>query len=121
LLGEQAVDLSSDGMLLDCKERVLVGDEVFIVFKAPGPSGLWLRADAEVARVVEGKRQNDTLYGAGLRFTRIDPRSHNELSRRLIGYPPPLPGRHQRMDYARSVLRIAYSRTLSGIPVNKLS
>jgi hypothetical protein len=120
LLGERLLDLSPEGMFLECRSEVGAGDGVFIVFKAPGSGGLWLRADAEVARVIQGRRDGDRAYGAGLKITRLKNGSYFELGQRLRGLPPPLPGRHLRVDYAEMVRRIAYSRTLSGTPVDFL-
>ncbi len=120
LLGERLLDLSPDGMFLECRSEVAAGDGVFIVFKAPGSGGLWLRADTEVARVVEGRRDRDPAYGAGLKIVRLKNGSYYDLGQRLKGFPPPLPTRHLRVDYAESVRRIAYSRTLSGVPLYQL-
>ena len=120
LLGERLLDLSPEGMFLECRSEVAARDGIFIVFKAPGFGGLWLRADAEVARVVEGRRDRDPAYGAGLRIVRLKNGSYGELGQRLKGFPPPLPGRRLRMDYAESVRRIDYSRTLTGIPFRQL-
>ena len=119
LLGERLLDLSPEGMFLQCRSEVAAGDDVFVVFKAPRSSCLWLRADAEVARVVEGRRDRDPAYGAGLKIVRLKNGSRYELGRRLKGIPPPLPTRHLRVDYAESVHRIAYrySRTLNGVPL----
>jgi hypothetical protein len=115
LLGDSLLDLSPDGMLLDCRSQVSVGDGVFVIFAAPGTGDLWMRADTQVARVVEGRRHQDFVYGAGLKVTHLNAAFHNELSRRLVGFPPPLSRRGPRIDYARAVRRIAYSRTLTGM------
>jgi hypothetical protein len=121
LLGERLLDLSPEGMFLECRSEVSAGDGVFIVFKAPGSGSLWLRADAEVARVIEGRRDRDRAYGAGLKITRLKNGSYFDLGRCLKGLPPPLPGRHLRVDYAETIRRLAYSRTLSGVPLPQLS
>jgi hypothetical protein len=115
LVGDSLVDLSPEGMLLNCMLEVSVGDEVFVIFKAPGTDHLWMRADTQVARVVEGRRQQDFIYGAGLKITQLTAISYNELSRRLVGFPPPIPRRGARVDYARIVRRIAGRQTPTAI------
>jgi hypothetical protein len=120
LLGERLLDLSPEGMFLECRSEISAGDGVFIVFKAPGSGGLWLRADAEVARVVEGRRDRDPAYGAGLKINRLKNGSYLELGQRLRGLPPPVPGRRLRVDYAQTVRRVAYSRTLNGVRLDQL-
>ncbi|MGD8859348.1 MAG: PilZ domain-containing protein [Myxococcales bacterium] len=96
LLGDRSLDLSPRGMLLACDEGVTPGEEVLISFLAPGDDELWLDAEAEVARVVQGYREGDPGYAAGLRFTYLERRARGELLARLAGTPPPVPRRRIR-------------------------
>ena len=63
-------------------------------------------AEAEVARVLEGWREGDPGYSAGLRFTGLDRAARSELVVALAGLPPPVPTRRQPIDYAETVRRI---------------
>lgn len=105
LVGERVIDLSTRGMLVTCDGPVSVGEEVVVSFRAPN-GGPWMDAEAEVARLIEGWRPSDPGYCAGLRFTRLDGPTRNELLVRLAGLPPPVPMRPIRPDYAETVRRI---------------
>jgi hypothetical protein len=108
LVGERILDMSPRGLLVACDDRVDVGEEVVVSFRAPG-GGPWIDAEAEIARVVYGFRPEDRGYGAGLRFTKLDATDRGELLVRLAGCPPPVPRRALRplrADYAASVRRI---------------
>ncbi len=107
LLGERILDLSPRGILLAGDAPVEPGDSVFISFRAPGNDDIWLNAEAEVARVVNGLRITDPGYCLGLRLTYFDPISRVRLERRLRGLPPPVPRRRMRADYADTIRRIA--------------
>lgn len=93
LLGERTLDVSPLGLLLACDREVTPGQEVLVSFEAPGGDGLWLDAEAEVARVIEGYRDSDPGYCAGLRFTHFERSARHELLTRLAGCPPPVPTR----------------------------
>jgi hypothetical protein len=114
LLGEQILDLSPRGVLLACDAPVEPDKPVFISFRAPGSDDLWLNAEAEVARVVNGLRVTDPGYCLGLRLTYFDALSRIRLERRLRGLPPPIPRRRMRADYADTIRRIAFRPTVSG-------
>ncbi|WP_394829747.1 PilZ domain-containing protein [Pendulispora albinea] len=106
LLGEQAIDLSADGMLVLTDQRVLTGEEVLVSFRVPNLRA-WFDAEATVARVVHGRRPGDRGRGAlGLRFSRFGRIDSSYVKAGLYRYPPTLPGREPRMDYAESVARI---------------
>jgi hypothetical protein len=106
-LGDNILDLSIRGALLACDDRVEPGENVFLSFKAPGSGNLWLNAEAEIARVVNGWRPTDAGYCAGLRMIYLESGARGELGRRLRGLPPPVPARRIRPDYAETVRRIA--------------
>lgn len=105
LIGERIVDLSPRGALVACDAAVHVGESVLLSFRAP--SGAWIDAEAEVARVLEGWREGDHGYCAGLRFTSLDRAARGELVVSLAGFPPPVPQRRPPIDYAETVRRIA--------------
>ena len=108
LIGERAIDLSVDGMLLASDHEPDVGTEVIISFRAPG-TGIWLDAEATVARIVRGRRRGDPARAIGLRFRGLDSVSRAILDGSLAGKPPPVPARLVRKDYARTV------RTIRGL------
>jgi hypothetical protein len=104
LLGEQVVDLSSRGMLVECSRPLEVGAGVLVSFRAPGHEGrvdgvtgldnqddVWFDAEAVVARVVAGRRWCDEGYGAGLEFTYFEKSCRHELLARLARFPLPAP------------------------------
>ena len=105
LVSERAIDLSIDGMLLASDHEPEVGTEVIVSFRAPG-TGIWLDAEATVARIVRGRRRSDPARGIGLRFRGLDSVSRAILDGSLAGRPPPVPARLVRKDYARTVRSI---------------
>lgn len=107
LLGDCAVDLSTGGMLVMTDKRVLTGEDVLVSFRAPGLR-TWFDVEAEVARVIHGRRGNDPGRALGLRFSRIDRVTKTYLRAGLASMPPaiPDPTREARFDYAETVTRI---------------
>jgi len=105
-IGTQVLDLSHQGMLIACNDGVEVGDPIMLFFRAPGTDDLWLDAEAEVTRIVQGFRLYDPGYCIGVRFTYLERPERKQLSNRLIGYPPPIPQRRPKVDYAETVRRI---------------
>lgn len=106
LIGERILDLSPRGALLACDASVHPGDRVMLSFRAPR-DGAWIDAEGEVARVIEGWRAGDPGYCAGVRFLHVERDVRAELLVRLAGFPPPVPTRRSRVDYAETVRRIA--------------
>jgi hypothetical protein len=105
-LGTQVLDLSPEGMLIACNDGVEIGDPIMLFFQAPGRDELWLDAEAEVTRIIQGYRRYDPGYCMGVRFTYLERPERTQLSNRLIGYPPPIPQRRPKVDYAESVRQI---------------
>lgn len=105
LIGHRALDLSAEGMLLASDREPPIGAEVIVSFRAPG-TGIWLDAEAIVARIVRGRRRTDPSRGVGLRFQRLDSVTRAILDGSLAGKPPPVPARKVRKDYARTVRSI---------------
>jgi hypothetical protein len=108
LLGEAAIDLSVDGMLLPCAVPVLTGEEVFVSLRVPGTDA-WIDAVATVARTVHGRRAGDRGRALGLRFESIDSASRRLLRWALRSIPPTVPVRSPRIDYAATANFIALS------------
>ncbi|MCB9667173.1 MAG: PilZ domain-containing protein [Myxococcales bacterium] len=107
LLGESTLDLSLEGMKVLTRTHVNVGEKVIVSFKAP-IGGLWFDAEGEVVRAVHGYRAQDQGREFALRFSYFERVSKTLLASRLCGFPPPLPKRRHRVDYAASVRRIFY-------------
>lgn len=101
-VSERALDISPDGMLVPCEAELLEGDEMIVSFRAT-EIGIWFDTDAVVARVVEGRRPGDRGRCVGLRFRSLDAVSRLILRGHLRRYPPPVPKREQRIDYAATV------------------
>jgi hypothetical protein len=103
LLGDWAVDLSPDGMLVLTRDVVLTGEEVIVSFSVPRTRVI-IDAVATVARVVHGRRPTDRHRRAlGISFDTLEPEQQHLLRASLRRIPPPLPARAPRIDYAGSV------------------
>lgn len=108
LIGERAVDLSQDGMLLLSSRSVRLGEPLIVTFRVPGTSR-WIDTAATVVRVVHGRRPGDRGPAVGLAF---DPLSSedNLLVRCMIDrFPPTFPMRAPRVDYVGTVQLIGLS------------
>jgi hypothetical protein len=103
LLGDWALDLSPDGMLVLTRDVVLTGEEVIVSFPVPRTRVI-VDAVATVARVVHGRRPTDRHRRAlGIAFESIEPEHRRLLRASLRDIPPPVPSRTPRVDYAASV------------------
>ncbi len=111
LLSETTLDLSLEGMRVSTNKHVNIGEKVVVSFQAPRGS-LWFDAEGEVVRAVHGYRKRDSGKAFALRFSYFDRISKALLAPRLAGFPPPLPTRRYRIDYAASVRRIFYSASV---------
>jgi hypothetical protein len=89
LVGDLALDLSTSGMLVRAKKRVLTGDEVIVSFKPPR-SNRWFDAQGIVARVLHGRRPSD-VHGLsfGIAFVETSAEAELELFQHLRGLSPP--------------------------------
>jgi PilZ domain len=92
LVGQFALDLSLDGMLVSTRERVLTGEELLVSFRAPR-SSIWIDAEARVARVIHGRRPSDAGRCLGLSFVGLGGSSSRALREALRGLPLAEPGR----------------------------
>ncbi len=106
LLAETCLDLSTHGMRVRALLPVPVGTRVLTSFRVPD-SSLYIDIEAEVTRVVWGRRSGDESSALGLRFLGLSRVDRAILASRLQGLPPPAPKRALRMDYARTVFSIA--------------
>jgi hypothetical protein len=75
LVGTRILDLSATGMLLETDLSILTGEELIVSFKSPAER--WFDCEANVARVVHGRRRSDGPRALGIAFDAIDP--WNEL------------------------------------------
>ncbi|MEM1413558.1 MAG: PilZ domain-containing protein [Myxococcota bacterium] len=102
LLATETSDVSDTGMLVPSPHGVALGEVVFISLRLPERIS-FIDAEAEVVRVIRGRRTTDRERSVGLRFTRLDPGDRALLVASLEGLPPPIPARKQPRDYAGSV------------------
>jgi hypothetical protein len=116
LVAETVLDVSPDGMLVAIDEDLEPGERMVVSFHAPilafgrggavpavDHPGFWFDTEAEVARIVRGRRAEDRGRAAGLVFSTL-PRVHRFILRNhLRKIPPPLPRRAQRIDWAATV------------------
>jgi hypothetical protein len=71
LVGTRVVDVSARGMLVETDANVLTGEDLLVLFR--GPSGDWYDVDANVARIVHGRRRRDVHRAIGIEFVPLDP------------------------------------------------
>lgn len=102
LVADQALDLSPDGMLVRSDSELEIGESLIVSFKAT-QLGLWFDSEAQVARIVKGRRDGDRGAGIGLSFSTLDRVKRLILRGHLRRVPPPLPRRTQRIDWTATV------------------
>jgi hypothetical protein len=88
VVGDLALDLSTEGMLVRAKHRVLTGEELVVSFKPPR-CNQFFDAQATVARVVHGRRPGDWGHCLGIEFHGVDPELRTMLFEHLRGMSPP--------------------------------
>jgi len=117
LVADEIADLSTTGMLVVPADPVLTGERVIVSFQAP-VWGIWIDAEATVARVVHGRRPGEYSRALGLHFEGIDPWSRTVIERSLRGLPPVPPGswRH-RAGAALAVQRLARGSGCEARPI----
>jgi hypothetical protein len=109
LVGQHALDVSADGMLVVADTDILTGEDVLVSFKLPS-ARVWFDTDAVVARVLHGRRPTDRGRRClGLSFQSLDRLSRWVLRTSLRGVPPPVPAREPRIDYTATIHAIALS------------
>jgi PilZ domain len=102
LVSDRALDLSPDGMLVHSEAELELGESLIVSFKAT-QLGLWFDSEAQVARIVKGRRDGDRGAGIGLSFSTLDRVKRLILRGHLRRVPPPLPRRTQRIDWCATV------------------
>jgi hypothetical protein len=90
LVADRTLDVSVEGLLLPMRERVLTGESLIVSFEIPG---MWIDAEATVARIVHGRRPGDDGLAMGVLFHTMGASARAALAGFLHGRPPPLPRR----------------------------
>jgi hypothetical protein len=106
LVGEKALDVSPDGMLVVSEADLEPGENVFVSFRAT-ELGLWFDSEAKVARIVRGRRPTDRGRAAGLAFSTVSRVKRLILRAHLRKVPPPVPRRSQRIDWTATIRGLA--------------
>jgi hypothetical protein len=87
-VGDLALDLSTEGMLVRTSSRVLTGEEVIVTFRPPRSNRV-IDAMGWVARVVHGRRPTDAMgHCLGIEFAWLDEEDRDYLFDRLRGLDP---------------------------------
>lgn len=106
LMGERAIDLSQDGMLLLTDRPAKLGEELIVTFRVPGTQR-WVDTTATVVRVVRGERRGDRGPAIGLAFDPLSTEDNLSVRGAIHRYPPIYPARAPRIDYAATAAFIA--------------
>ena len=111
-IGGAMVDLSPGGMqLLATRDELQMtehGEELQVLFRVPF-SPTWVFVEGIVSRFVRGQRPGDAGPSLGVRFGGLDPETEALLRGALWRFPPTIPWRKKRIDYAASVRLIGCS------------
>lgn len=91
LIADRISDLSVSGLLTGPSDPVLTGERLIVSFKAPR-WGIWIDAEATVARIVHGRRPGEWSRSVGLEFDDLDPWSRYVLEHNLSKIPLIPPG-----------------------------
>ena len=105
LIGDLALDLSTKGMLVRARERVLTGEEVVVSFQLPR-SNVWFDAAGVIARVLHGRRPGDYGLSFGIEFVNLSHDDELLLFEHLRGKAAPDAQRPPRPLVALSSQRI---------------
>jgi hypothetical protein len=93
-------------MLLWSKKSAHIGEELIVTFRVPG-TRVWIDTFATVVRVVHNRRPGDRGPAIGLAFGPLSTEEQRVLRGALTIFPPTLPARPQRLDYAATAAFIA--------------
>ena len=96
LVADLALDLSTQGMLVRSKARVLTGEEVVVSFKPPR-CNKYFDAIGIVARVLHGRRPGDIGPSLGIEFIGVSREDEELLFEHLRGMAAPDSLRPPRM------------------------
>jgi hypothetical protein len=94
LIADGIENLSVTGLLVTPADSVLTGERLIVSFQSPR-WGIWIDAEATVARVIHGRRRGEFARKLGLQFESLDPWSRFVLEKNLRWIPmaPPAPPR----------------------------
>ncbi|MEZ4295183.1 MAG: PilZ domain-containing protein [Polyangiaceae bacterium] len=106
LIGERALDLSPSGMLLSTNRSAQLGEELLVTLRVPG-TRTWIDTTATVVRVIPARRQGDRTPALGLMFAPLAPEDARLLRTSLTPFPPTIPARTRKIDYAATAALIA--------------
>lgn len=95
LVGDLALDLSTEGMLVRATRRILTGEELVVTVRLPR-SNRWFDAQATVARVLHGRRPGDAGLSFGVEFHGVGRADRDLLFEHLRGKSAPEPMRPHR-------------------------
>ena len=91
LVADRIVNLSASGLVVSPADPALTGERLIVSFQIPH-SGLWVDAEATVARVVHGRRPGEYTRGLALELENVEDIPQMVLSRALNRCPPAPPG-----------------------------
>ena len=115
LVADRVLNLSLSGMLVTPADPVLTGERLIVSFELPR-WGIWVDAEAVVARVVHGRRPGEFSRALGLEFEDLDESSRFALECHLRHVPCAPPGRHGRLE-ASVIERLLPSLLSSAVPM----
>ncbi|MEO7092404.1 MAG: PilZ domain-containing protein [Polyangiales bacterium] len=101
------LDISAEGMQVQADERVLTGEPVIVSFRMPSTME-FVDAEAEVMRVIHGRRPGDRGPSLGLKFGPMPKTVRAELALSLRRLPPTFQQRAPRIDYAATCRHIGF-------------
>ncbi|MBX3222190.1 MAG: PilZ domain-containing protein [Labilithrix sp.] len=119
LIADRTLDISIEGLLLPLRTRVLTGETLIVSFAIPG---MWIDAEATVARVVHGRRPGDDGLAVGVIFDWLAPSARAALAGFLHGRRSPLPRRGPlaRLRRGEAAPRLADETAMQNILLPKI-
>lgn len=88
LVGDLVLDLSTTGMQVRARTRILSGEEVIVSFRPPRHNG-WFDAQGTVSRVIHGRRPGDGGLSFGIAFHDLSREDERALFEHLRGLSAP--------------------------------
>lgn len=105
LLSDRVLDASYDGLRVRALDAPSFDEPVQISLRMPG-SRVWVEAEGEVTRVIEGRRSGDDGKSFAIKLRRMDGMQRLLLQTVAGCYPEARGGRGDNRDYAKAVERI---------------
>ncbi len=107
LVADRMENLSTWGMLVTPADPVLTGERLLVSFQVPG-TDRYIDVEAQVTRVVHGRRPHETTRKLGLEFVNLGHYERYQLRKALRGVPVAPPNaRPGRRDGKRAVRALA--------------